>query len=221
MIAAVVCLIVLVNRSKTLKVGDSYWFGSYEQDNNPDNGKEAIEWIILAKEDNKILVISKYALDCQPYDDNDSRERVTWIVCNLRYWLNGTFLNDAFDYEEQRRIIRSSVSADKNPSYSTSVGDDTTEKVFLLSITEANKYFNSNDARKCVPTDYAIARGVYASQTDTIEGSATCWWWLRTPGRESTYAAGVAASGHVYNDGDVVNLDNMAVRPAMWIDLGS
>lgn len=112
-----------------------------------------MEWLVLAKEGNKVLVISKYALDCQPY--NTSFTSVTWETCSLRKWLNGTFINNAFSAEEQAMIPTVTVSADKNPDYSTDPGNATQDKVFLLSITEANQYFTSDEARKCGTTEYA------------------------------------------------------------------
>ncbi len=205
-------------KQQLLSVGSTVFFGSYEQDNNTANGKEDIEWIVLAKEGNKVLVISKYALDCQKYYSTFTD--VTWETCSLRKWLNGTFLNAAFSSEEQNRIISTTVTADRNPSCSTSPGNNTTDKVFLLSITEANKYFSSDEARKCAPTDYAIAQGAYARSSYTTGGRATCCWWLRSPGCNTTYAADVYFGGSVCYYGDSVSYDNDAVRPALWIDLG-
>ena len=96
-------------------VGDIIEFGAYEQDNEKSNGKEPIEWQVLAKEDNKILVISKYALDAKPY--NTEFENVTWETCTLRTWLNETFLDEAFSKAEKSMIQTTEVSADKNPDY--------------------------------------------------------------------------------------------------------
>ena len=213
----------------TVDVGDIYTFGSYEQDNDLTNGKEAIEWLVLAKEGNQALLISKYALDCKKY--NEKFTDVTWETCSLREWLNGTFINAAFSSEEQNSIINSTVTADKNPSYSTSPGNNTTDKVFLLSITEVNKYFSSDEARKCAPTEYAKSHGAYTSSSYSTGGKATCWWWLRSPGRNSYYAAGVSSDGSVndfgYSVGSVNDLgiyvddSNGAVRPALWINLDS
>ncbi|MGN0623579.1 MAG: DUF6273 domain-containing protein [Oscillospiraceae bacterium] len=195
-------------------VGGTFFFGSYEQDNNKSNGKEDIEWLVLAKEGNKALVISKYALDCQQY--NTSYTDVTWETCSLRKWLNGTFLSAAFNSEEQNSIISSTVTADKNPSYSTSPGNNTTDKVFLLSITEVNKDFSSDSARQCSATAYAKAQGAY---TDTSNGN--CWWWLRSPGYNSHDAANVNNGGSVNFSGYTVDYNVGAVRPALWINLGS
>lgn len=88
------------NKVKSVNVGDTYRFGSYEQDNNKSNGQEDIEWLVLAKEGTKILVISKEALDCKPY----SYTNVTWETCTLRKWLNNDFINAAFSADERTMI---------------------------------------------------------------------------------------------------------------------
>ncbi|MBR2605765.1 MAG: TIR domain-containing protein [Clostridia bacterium] len=205
------------NLIKNIKVGDTYTFGAYEQDNKSSNGKEDIEWIVLDRKGSSVLLISKYALDCQKYNAWYSPV-VTWETCSLRKWLNGTFLNAAFTSEEQNSIISSTVTADKNPSYSISPGNNTTDKVFLLSITEVKKHFSSDEARKCAPTDYAIAQSARTSDSNKTGGSATCFWWLRSPGASSSYAAGVFAVGSVHDYGVMVD-DCEPIRPALWIKL--
>lgn len=194
------------------EIGSSVFFGSYEQDNDTSDGKEEIEWIVLAKEGSQALVISRYALDGRQYDL--SKSDVTWETCSLRAWLNGTFLNAAFGPAEQERIVRSLVTADRNPSYSTSPGNDVADQIFLLSITEVNKYFGSDEARKCVPTAYAKAQRVFMWNT-------SCLWWLRSPGSLADHAALVHGDGWVNIDGRAVFNILGGVRPAMWIDLGA
>ena len=199
-------------------VGSTVFFGAYEQDNDTSNGKEDIEWLVLAKSGNKMLVISKYALDCQRY--NTSLTSVTWETCLLRKWLNGTFINNAFSAEEQAMIPTVTVSADKNPNYSTDPGNATQDKVFLLSITEANQYFTSDEARKCAPTDYAIAQGADTNDSYKAGGRATCSWWLRSPGFYQDFAAYVFDGGDVREDGYGVSDASEVVRPALWIEFG-
>ena len=198
---------------KKANVGSYIFFGSYEQDNNTSNGKEEIEWLVLAKTGDRVLVISRYALDCQQY--NTSFTNVTWETCSLRKWLNGTFINNAFSSDEQRIIKSTTVTADKNPSRSTSPGNDTTDKVFLLSIMEVNNYFSSDSARQCQGTAYCYAQGAYKAS------NGNCWWWLRSSGYFSDYAAYVYDNGSVRSSGDLVTYVNDAVRPALWIDLGA
>lgn len=174
---------------------------------------------MLAKEGDKALVISKYALDCQRYNTSDVR--VTWETCTLRKWLNGTFINNAFSSEEQNMIQSTTVTADEKPSYFTSPGNNTTDKIFLLSIKEVNEYFSSDEARKCAPTKYAEAKGVWTSIIDSAGGKATCQWWLRSPGYNSNLAAYVNYNSSVSSNGDNVSYEGFGVCPALWINLGS
>ena len=202
---------------KNAKVGDIVYFGTYEQDNNTSNGKENIEWLVLAKEKNRVLVISDKALDYQKY--NSSYTSVTWETCTLRKWLNNDFINAAFSAEERAKIPTVTVSADKNPECDTDPGNATKDKVFLLSIVEAEKYFTSYEARTCVPTEYAISNGAYTSDSYTIGGNVTCWWWLRSPGFNQNSAADVDYFGVVYKYGNGVSNGDYAVRPALWISI--
>ena len=197
--------------------GNTYIFGKYEQDNDLQNGKEKIEWIILAHEDSKVLLISRYALDCMQYNDRD--ESVMWETSPLRRWLNETFIDKAFDSSERSRILSVNAAAGKNPQYDTNPGNDTTDRVFLLSIDEANEYFASNEDRKCAPTKYAIAEGAYSTDKYKKDNKDTCVWWLRSPGAYSYYAATVYHDGSVQNVGSNAHNIDCAVRPAIWIDL--
>ncbi len=202
------------------KPGEIVTFGSYEQDASTSNGKEAITWKVLAKEDNRILLISEYGLDSQPYDT--SRENGTWQTCSLRKWLNSYFISSAFTGEEQSLIETSTVTADKNPEYNTDPGKDTQDKIFLLSIQEAQQYFNSDAERLAKATPYTLGKGVYVN--DVTNGSN---WWLRSPGQEPyTAAFGVHDGGiglyGIYVDGYspiVKQKYEYMIRPAMWVKI--
>ncbi|MBE6772937.1 MAG: hypothetical protein E7544_01810 [Ruminococcaceae bacterium] len=199
---------------KNIKIGSYINFGAYEQDNNSSNGKEDIEWLVLEVKDGKALVISKYVLDCKPY--NTSYTDVTWETCTLRKWLNSNFINSAFSTNEKAMIPTVTVSADENPLYSTNPGNTTQDQVFLLSIMEAKKYFSYNGARQCEATEYAVANGAHG----TI--SLDLWfWWLRSPGSRQNLAVNVASDGDIFESGGGVDHSNDAVRPALWIDLNS
>ena len=193
-------------------VGDKITFGTYEQDNDTSNGAEDIEWLVLAKENNKILVISDKALDYQRY--NKTYEKITWEQCSLRKWLNDSFFNAAFSEEEQALIQNTTVSADKNPKYSTDPGNATTDKVFLLSINEAEKYFSGEQARKCTTTAYVIA--IAQSEYDNKYVS---WWWLRSPGDKQKNAARVDYAGSIDYSSLSVSGNVGCVRPALWISI--
>ena len=131
-------------------------------------------------------------------------------------WLKNYFLGAAFSADEKTMIPTVTVSGDKNPDYSTNPGNATQDQVFLLSIMEANKYFNSDSARQCEPTDYAVASGAYVNSSN-----GNCWWRLRSPGIFLNIATGVRDGGDVYERGSRVDYSTGAVRPALWINLNS
>lgn len=184
-------------------------FGRYPQASKNENA--LIEWLVLKNDGSKALLISKYALDCQRY--NTSGTDVTWETCTLRRWLNGSFINSAFSAEEQKQILHTTVTVDRSP-YRTNPGNNTKDRVFLLSIAEAQKYFGSKSVRQCQGTVYCFAQGAYKV------GDGYCLWRLRSPGSSGCTA-------YVYNDGSIneygypVDEGTIAVRPALWIDLGS
>ena len=195
--------------------GSKVLFGLYEQDGDTSNGKEIIEWQVLDEKDGNVLVVSKYGLDAKPYNDEYVKS-ITWEQCSLRAWLNDGFLQAAFSAGGQAQIVESDVPAHENPEYATDPGSDTKDKVFLLSIDEADKYFPSSDARICMPSAYALAEG--ASKD---EKTNACWWRLRTPGIHQDGSAHVGADGMVHAFGFSVHISSLAVRPAMWINLNS
>lgn len=190
-------------------------FGAYEQDNDTSNGKEEVEWLVLEVKDGKALVISKYALDCKQY--NTSYIDVTWEICTLRKWLNNDFLNTAFSEEEKAFIPTVTVPADENiyTYYDTNPGNATQDKVFLLSVIEADNYFSSDSARACNPTTYAETQGLYVYEY--MDGN--CEWWLRSPGDTQSSASYIDYDGDIIGYGGLLSTRKIAVRPALWIDL--
>ena len=190
-------------------------FGNYPQSKS-ENNPEPISWLILAKDKNRILLLSEYAIGCQKY--NTENADVSWGTCTLRKWLNNDFFNSAFNDADKSKILTANVPAQRNPEYNTNPGLDTNDKVFLLSIGDVNKYFSSDEDRKCIPTDYAIKKGVYANGRHTKDGKPTCWWWLRSPGHRTGFATFVHDSGCVDSKGGLVICSDFAVRPALWIE---
>lgn len=200
------------------EAGGYITLGSYEQDNDLENGKEAIEWLVLDVKDGKALVISKYVLDFQLF--HAKWENFTWGSCSSRTWLNDTFFNTAFSADEKAKILTSTVDNPANPFFDATDSSPTNDKLFLLSIQEADKYFDSATERLAAPTAYAVDRGV---GTDAKLG--TSWWWLRTNGVNPWYGTLVARSGLIMSYGTSHNGVNnftqvdCGIRPAMWITI--
>ena len=124
-------------------------------------------------------------------------------------------MNIAFTANEQKAILQTSVDNSEsqgNSAWSTIGGNNTTDQIFLLSYTEAGKYFDSDSDRICKPTAYTKAQGAYTNDR------GNCWWWLRSPGHYRNLAATVLTGGSLGYDA-YVNGDIGAVRPAFWINL--
>ena len=182
------------NPFKNAKIGDYVKFGRYPQ--TAKGEVQPVEWQVLARENNKALVISRYGLAARRFDGSSNN----WSKSEIRKWLNSEFYNSTFSGEEKARI--KSFNQDN---------------VFLLSKEEAEKYFSDDDARKCKPTSYAKAKGAWT-------GDDGCgYWWLRSPGLyRSDGVYGVGVGGVVIDDsfdfGSVCNYNGSA-RPALWINL--
>ena len=212
---------------------DSIYFGNYWQNDTNGDGKvdqndkkEPIKWRVLSVNGNDVFLLADQNLDAKPY--NQERTDVTWATCTLRTWLNDTFLNSAFTSAEQNAIKNTTVVNDDNPHYGTEGGENTTDKVYLLSIAEASNTAygfdgdflasSSSKTRAAKNTAYAKECGAYTEWTMDYEGNG--FWFLRSPGGDSEYAARVGYDGRGRDYGDCVDYGN-AVRPALHLNVSS
>lgn len=182
-----------------LQIGDEIPFGAYKPD-GISGDPETIVWQVLDIQGDKALLLSRDALDSQPY--NETYGKTTWESCFLHSWLNSAFLDAAFTAEERTAI----VSAERN--------DDSRDTVFLLSYEEADRYFRNEEDRICKPTDYVASMN---GKTREIEDGCAVWWWLRTMAEDGYQAFYVNFEGKCYTN--VVANDYLSVRPALWIDV--
>ena len=204
----------------SVRKGDIIRYGKYYQDT--DRQKSPIEWLVLHVKEKEVLLISRYALDCKQYYHGYTSTSITWENCDLRKWLNGDFIKSAFSEEEAERILVSDIKNDDIPQHHKG-GNNTKDRVFCLSISEAEQYFGNDESRKCKPTAYARQQGASVYND-------CCYWWLRSPYttgstglmtllerfRQIT-AACVRTVGSLYPIGRSVNYDRVAVRPALRI----
>ena len=208
-----------------LKKGDTFKFGSYMQRNST-NVKEPIEWVVLSKNKSQMLVVSKYALDYLPYHKTGGS--ITWENCTLRSWLNDKFYNAAFNKAEKDLIKTTTVENLDNAVHGTTAGNNTKDKIFLLSLYEvietdygfAEDYATYDENRRCGATAYAVAMGLSTYDSYKIKyGDAAYSWLLRSPGYGAYSAANVDnRDGCVGTFGDNVSHYG-GVRPALIINL--
>jgi len=218
------------DRQDFLTVGNVVTFGNYEQDDDPDNGPEPIEWIVLDVQDGKCLLLSRYGLDSKPY--NTEYTDVTWETCTLRAWLNGDSLSAAFTEEEQSAILQTDVDNSKSQGTSETEmdgGNNTLDQIFVLSWVEAERYLETSfytvdgpdyPKAQAAPTRYAVAQGAWENEACLTEnGEAAGWWWLRSPGFEPGTAASINLDGSINTD--FIHTDDACIRPVLWLDLDS
>ena len=204
---------ILLNSAKIDSIVE---FGSYEQDNDRNNGKEPIEWIVLDKKGTELFLLSKYCLAQENY--NNIGQDITWENCSLRKWLNEYFYNASFSIEEQSKIVNSYIQNPNNPTYYTNGGNDTYDKVFLLSIDEAKKYFSSEEELIAKTTNFvAMNLGDTFEMDICQELDSEEIYWLRSPGKDSKCAATIIRSGKRDYQHSINTC--FGVRPAMWVDI--
>ncbi len=186
------------------KAGDVIRFGSYDQDGAA--GKEPVEWIVLAKNGSRILVISRVCFVTSVYS---SKKPAVWSTSDARAFLNGSFLNSAFTAQERANILSASLSTPANPKSKQSGGPDTTDNVFLLSIQEVQQYMT---AAQISTTATAAARS-----TGAYVAGGEVFWWLRSAGESASTAAHTRTGGAIDFAGETATVRG-ALRPARWLN---
>jgi len=191
--------------------GDSVLFGHY--------GDEEIEWYVLEDNGTDLFLMSRYALDKQPFNNTSDRS-VTWETSAVREWLNQTFYHSAFTKKEREFVRETKVddTLDSNSSKWVTagrVGTYTNDHVFLLSYAEVMEYLSDKNLRMCVPSSYALKQGGNVSDKKYLDYQKTCWYWLRS----SAYKAN---AGVVDWNGNLetcyMHHSYGVVRPCIWVD---
>lgn len=212
-------------------------------------GGDPIKWRVLSINGTTALLLSDVALDYKPYHTRDTS--ITWEKCTMRSWLNGydatsnsagrnysadNFIDVAFTGAEQAAIRNTVVQNENNISYGTNGGNDTIDKLFLLSESETGvtdaaagygfvkNQMTYDEARHCQSSAYARARGLWVSTSSGYEGNVT--WRLRSPGDDANYACIVDDDGRVYDSsGGSSSASHVymshGVRVALNLDLSS
>ena len=206
---------------------DCIYFGNYWQNDTNGDGKadqndkkQPIKWRVLSVNGSDAFLLADQNLDAKPY--NEEYTDVTWATCTLRTWLNDTFLNTAFTSAEQAAIKNTSVVNDDNPYHGTEGGENTTDKVYLLSIAEvSNTAYGFNGDFQTSSETREAKNTAYAKECGALESEGGCWWWLRSPGLGSKGASSVYYYGRGNTIGYLVYDDSKAVRPALHLNLSS
>ena len=187
------------------KVGDMIRFGQRN-------------WRILEIIGKNALILSNMIIETRHYHEKDTG--TDWASCSLRKHLNGHFFN-AFDSYDRTRIIPTLLRNPKNPWFGTKGGSDTSDKIFLLNIEEAVRYFGDSGSLRKKPSSAGHLDDQYSQFRQAKNNMGVGgWWWLRAPGFSTNRAAFVSAAGALYIYGGLVRGGSSGgVRPAMWITI--
>lgn len=200
------------------KPGEYISFGNYEQNGISADGAEPIEWLVIDRKGDSILVISKDCIELMEFGAQ------SWINSPVRNWLNNDFFNCAFSAVEMRLIKTTTVMNDDNIYAGEFCGDDTEDKLFLLSKDEVAQYFPHKEDRISYRSEYVQnkiidlqAHRYGADIVLTINPDEPSDWWLRSiAGYEKIDCIKRNTGEHSTNR---LSREHVAVRPAMWIDL--
>lgn len=188
------------------QVGAVVTFGRY--DTNPTSiGTERLEWIVLQKEGDILMLITKQGIAGSVY--HRKHTEVNWKESDLCAFLNDTVYDDIFSRYEQEIIVNHPVSGDR---------------LSLLSVTEVEALFQDDKSRQLSITDVAKSKGTNVNSASKanrwdMKGYRSSWWWLRGDEEKSKFAPIVTEDGNVLTDEKYVNKPNGAVRPVVWVSL--
>ena len=190
-----------------------YWF-SYDK----------IEWDILAEAMGQAVIITNMILDSQDFYPSKSDQKFShngsigytsnYELSNIRKWLNDNFYNTAFNNFEKELINITNVDNRRDNEYAC---NNTQDKIYLLSLAEANTYYSNIKERQAKGSDYANSQGLFTvvKQIYSPYLGYSCWW-LRSPSNQLT-------SLEIITDGKIIGADSSdssrGVRPACNIKL--
>jgi len=201
-----------------VKAGDEVQFGAYEQDNNAENGAEAIDWMVLEVKDGKALLLSKYVLDVSYFYPDEAS--FYWYNCSVRQFLEGNFADRAFTDEEKAKMNLTNVKILPNDYYFDDIPTDggMDSCIFILSIDELVSYLGE-DGLKAAATEYAKNREGFGINLPVLGDGAS--YWVRN------YGCCFKAVGTITIEGEYDPYGafwwsscSRGIRPAMWVTVG-
>ena len=208
-------------------VGDIIQFGPYD-------------WRVLDVQGNQALIITDRVIDQRMY--HHTIEAVTWETSEIRQWLNNDFFS-SFSPEDRARIAETHVINNDNPWdfsefhgwVNTPGGNNTVDRIFLLSIDEVLRYFGDSGLVALVATmgferawDYAPEGWSWEGVFDQYSEARITWdiggsnslWLLRSPGSRPSFVAFVDIRGYLGLSGTyAANWRGDGIRPALWLYL--
>lgn len=187
-------------------VGDEVQFGRFDTERYG-IGKEQVNWIVVKKEADKVMLVSSKGLFGSSY--NDEYTPVRWADSYLKNYLNTIVYDDIFSNSEQSIICA-------NP--------DTQDLLSIMSADEAKEYFADDSDRQLDITSVAEEQGTNINTRSKVnywdsKGYRSSWWWLRGD-KADIVTPIVTVDGCISEDEKEITRPNGAVRPVVWVKVG-
>ena len=168
-----------MENNNQLKIGDTFKFGKYFI--RDANNKDDIKWNVLDQDDETILAISEYCLETMNYFNHLDSIDFNWETSLVRNFLNGEFYEQAFSEKEKQAIVKREIKTGVLVTHfqtpiMTFNDLPVWDRVSILDIEEAKKYFNSNFARSSLPTKYLRNKISHKTQ----DGAYVTYWLRNT-----------------------------------------
>lgn len=174
-------------------------------------------WTVLDIKDDRALLITNEVVEKAPF--NNEYKSIDWSGSDLRKYLNDKFLNENFTEEEIEKIIEVMNTTPDNPWAGTSGGGNTLDRIFLLSIEEVVKYYgDSGQLESGNPNNELHIEDEFNEARIAKSDGSKLWWWLRSPGHTSKFAAAITHSGRLEVGGYFVQ-EEFGIRPVLWVDM--
>ena len=208
---------------KTAEVGGQVLFGKLDGD----FAGEYRSWTVLEVRGDMMLLIADNTLNNLGFNTpvfDRSEYGNTWEYTDIRYYLNYEFIELIFCADEKEKIIQVENLNNDNPWFGTEGGDNTYDKVFLLSLEEVVRYYGDSGLLHNRPADIIADNGgrtptnVIDDQFNSIRASAS--GPLRSPG----YRGGPTSNSFAFiDDNGIISVYGLrpsslrSVRPALWV----
>ena len=141
--------------------GDLVWMGVWP-----------IPWQVLENRDGKLLLISKFVLDCDAY--HYIYEITDWKYSSMRSFLNGSFYSGVFSDREKEQILTVYIDSEDSLTFD-GTPDMVADRLFFLNLSEAYRFFKNNEDRRARLTGKARNKIMWTFFDKYAH------WWLRTP----------------------------------------
>ena len=198
---------------------DTISFGNYSQSKD-DYGiytKGPVEWILVYKDDTNALLMSKYIIDCKPYNNLKIVSDLTfdWKSSTLRKWMNDEMYNEMFN-DDEKKLLNISYLYNKDNSNS---GNYTKDHLFILNEQEIYHFLGkANKLKATKGTDYAIKlKGLLVQNSKNEWHNGNSGYLLRSLDNFLTLTA-ITSEG-LFKREIPIDSEIYGIRPCIFIKL--